>query len=157
MVFQELRKQLEDHFDGQPWYGPNLQDSLEDIDLSIIDLQVGKHSIKDLVAHIINWRQFAIEKLSQNEVFDIQVNSAQDWMPEELLRDISWENLLELLEITQNNLLKAIENMDRDLLEQQVKGRWYNYQHLLFGIIQHDIYHLGQINIIKRYWNEQTE
>ena len=155
MVFQELRKQLTGHFDGQAWYGPNLMDSLSDIDFSVIEKKVGRHSIKDLVAHLINWRQFAIEKLAQNEDFDIQVNSAQDWMPEELLRDISWSNLMELLEITQNNLLKAIDNLDQELLEQPVSGRQYNYQYLLFGIIQHDIYHLGQINLIKRYWKEQ--
>ena len=150
MILQELNKQLSDHYDGNPWYGPNLKESLEGIDVKIVETVMGRHCIKDLVAHMINWRQFVIEKLSGNEDFEIEVDSSQDWMPEELIRHISWENLLELLEITQNNLLKAFEQLEKNMLEKIIEGRKYSYQHLLFGIIHHDIYHLGQINIMKR-------
>lgn len=155
MIIQELKKQFLDLYNGKPWYGPNLKDSLDSLDEACIEEIVGKHCIKDLVAHMINWRQFVIEKLSRNEEFEIEINSGQDWMPEELLRDISWENLKELLEITQNNLVRAIKQLDREMLTEAIPGRKYSYQYLLFGIVQHDIYHLGQINIIKRAWNEK--
>ena len=151
MIFSELKKQLNDHYDGKPWYGPNLKDSLESLNNAQITKKVGRHSIKELVAHMINWRQFAIEKLTQNKEFDIKINSDQDWVPEELLREISWANLLEILQITQQNLIKAIDKIDNEFLHQIIPGREYDFQHLLFGIIQHDIYHLGQINLIKRY------
>lgn len=150
MILQELKKQLSDIYDGKPWYGPNLKESLDDIDPDILETVMGRHSIKDLVAHMINWRQFVIEKLAGNEEFEIEINSSQDWMPEELIRDISWDNLLELLDITQRNLMKAFDQLDRDMLDELIDGRKYAYQYLLFGVIQHDIYHLGQINIIKR-------
>ncbi len=155
MILQELKKQLQDLYDGKPWYGPNLKDSLDSLDENCIEEIVGKHSIKDLLAHMINWRQFVIEKLSRNEAFEIEADSNQDWMPEELLRDISWENLKELLEITQNNLLKAIGQLDKEMLTETISRAKYSYQYLLFGIIQHDVYHLGQINIIKRAWKEK--
>jgi uncharacterized damage-inducible protein DinB len=52
------------------------------------------------------------------------------------------------LEETQDEILKIMDVMDDEALNTQTLGRTYNLEYLLNGIIQHDIYHLGQIGIL---------
>ncbi len=52
------------------------------------------------------------------------------------------------LDETQADLIAGIEKQTDDLLGQIVAERKYNFRKLLHGLIQHDIYHLGQIAYI---------
>ena len=44
----------------------------------------------------------------------------------------------------------AAQQVWHSILEQNVRERTYNYRKLITGIIQHDIYHLGQIAFITK-------
>jgi len=47
-------------------------------------------------------------------------------------------------------LVTLMDNLTDALLGKQVADREYNYRFLLNGIVQHDIYHLGQIAYVKK-------
>jgi len=57
---------------------------------------------------------------------------------------------LNRLQETQNELINLLEKQQESLLEKSVSERTYNFRKLLQGLIQHDIYHLGQIAYIKK-------
>jgi uncharacterized damage-inducible protein DinB len=61
-----------------------------------------------------------------------------------------WQEGLQKLQQSQDELLRLLAQKDDALLEQNVSGRTYNYRKLISGIIQHDIYHLGQIAFITK-------
>jgi hypothetical protein len=62
------------------------------------------------------------------------------------------------LEETQDELLKAVEALPLERLEEQVT--WtkepFSYYSILHGIIHHDLYHIGQINLIRKTALEQS-
>ena len=43
-----------------------------------------------------------------------------------------------------------MEDIDDQKLKEKVGGRNYDFFYLLHGIIHHDVYHLGQIAILKK-------
>lgn len=147
----KLINSLIETFNGDPWYGDSVMKKLKEIDFKIVN-ETSAHSsntIAMIVQHLINWRTFAIEKLKGNSEFDILLNSKEDWAEIIISNEIEWNELLLKLEETQNEIIKILTIMDDDeFLKTQTPGRNYNFEYLINGIIQHDIYHLGQIGII---------
>ena len=123
---------------------------LKEIDFKIVNETptASSNSIAKIVQHIINWRIFVIEKLKGNYRFDIELNTVDDWPDIVISTELQWSDQLMKLEETQDEILKIMDVMDDEALNTQTLGRTYNLEYLLNGIIQHDIYHLGQIGIL---------
>ncbi|MEZ5039168.1 MAG: DinB family protein [Saprospiraceae bacterium] len=144
---QGLIKRLENSYQGTPWYGNALLSSLRKISSERAKMQVkpGTKSIAALLRHMVAWRQFLIEHLQGNNTFDIELNSEIDWPS---VDDLTWEELVEELEISQTNILHLLSQQEDSWLKEMVGNRTYNHRFLVEGVIQHDIYHLGQINLL---------
>ena len=54
------------------------------------------------------------------------------------------------LSLSHDELVKELSTKDNDFLNETVPGSEYDYYTLIHGIIQHDIYHAGQIVILKK-------
>ncbi len=147
-----LIDKLNDSFLGEPWYGISLMEKLEQIDYSIANSVPGEstNSIARLVHHIINWRIFAIEKLQGNTKFNIELNGPGDWTDITIDSEKEWIELKEKLVQTQDKLIELLNGKSDDFLSRQVPGHTYDFRFLIEGIIQHDIYHLGQIGIVAK-------
>jgi uncharacterized damage-inducible protein DinB len=149
---KKISKLLRHSYNGTPWYGTPLKEILEGITPAQASVRVNNsHNCCELAIHLTNWRKFAIEKLQQNRNYTITLNSEQDWQKIDKADEAFWAKTLEELEASQNHLLNILDNQQDDLLEQTVQGanHHYNFFTLLHGIIQHDIYHAGQINLLK--------
>lgn len=137
--------------DGDPWYGKSVKGALENIDhLTAVKRINNQHNIAELLHHMIQWKKFSFEKVAGDENFNIQLNSDQDWKIINKLSAEEWKHLVEgYFEIT-DAFVNALKSIKKDWLDQIVPHRKYNYTDLLSGIIEHDIYHLGQIVIISK-------
>jgi len=141
---ERIEKQLARTYSGDPWHGPSLRSVLEDVDVAAANARPieGAHSIAELAAHILTWREEALRRLEGNGD-DVPV--AGNW-PEPL----EWSALLERLDRSHDALTKAVGALDDGVLDEKVKGRRESYYVLLQGIIHHDLYHAGQIAILKK-------
>ena len=100
--------------------------------------------------HMYCWRRFVAEHLNGNADFKVELNSAFDWPLEYENTTTTWQQALDLLEKSQAELIDAFEKFDEARLDEAMHGRkftWYDFVH---GLIQHDIYHSGQIAILKK-------
>lgn len=132
-------------FNGKAWHGPSVMGVLKDVDDGIAKKKIGtSHSIVQLVLHMVSWRTFVTKRLVGDTTFEI---SDADNFPEET----DWPTALKKLEQSQAELLKAIDAANNSLLHEPVASRKYDFFVLLHGIIHHDIYHIGQIQLIKKY------
>lgn len=142
-------------FQGHPWYGDSLMHQLKNIDIQLVNktLPNSTNSIAILIQHLINWRIFVIEKLNKNEAFDIEMNSEADWKIITLKNQEEWDALLNELTATQNQIIEFLNHQKDDtFLEQKTLGKTYTIEFLVEGVIQHDLYHLGQIGLLKAYF-----
>lgn len=157
MTTHELINQLQMMYHGVPWYGDSMAEKLNKIEAPHFDLRISDsaHTIRELLEHMIAWRTYVIEKLDGNIAFDIKLDSDDDWKQLASHNGNGTSDLFDRLKTTQNKLVHKLKEKDDEWLYAQVPGKQYDNLTLLSGIIQHDIYHLGQIGLIHKLLQEQ--
>lgn len=146
-----LVEQLKDTWEGDPWFGRNGKLLLSEVDEKIAFIKLnGQHSVLQLVWHMVNWKAFAVNRLQTNAPEDLHYFETQDWQELDHNNTTLWQEGLQKLDEVQAALLNVLQQLDDAVLEQNVRERDYNNRKLIAGIIQHDIYHLGQIAFIAK-------
>ena len=143
---QNIAATLKHTFLKNAWHGPSVKETLE----SLTSEQANKrlpntHSIIELVAHMTSWRAFVISRLTGND--DFKVSDELNFPNEK-----NWEKAILDLDESQSQLMAALENFPESRLSDIVPHGEYKYTFyiLLHGIIHHDLYHTGQIALIKK-------
>lgn len=141
----------------QAWHGPSLVEVLRGVTPRMADRRIASstHTIAELVFHITTWRIFAVRKLQGDAKFDIKSNE-KNWKTFSVVDDFEWETLQMELSLSQEELIGELEKKTSDkFLEDIVPGRDYTYYTLLHGLVNHDLYHAGQIALIKKGLNSK--
>ena len=142
-------EQLKDSFTGDPWFGRNATALLAEVNESnAFQKPANQHSIVELVWHMVNWREFAISRIDTSAAKDLHYFEINDWRTVDHSDKEQLPLALEQLNKTQEELIHLISSKTDSWLNGNVAERDYTYKKLLNGIIQHDIYHLGQIAYI---------
>jgi uncharacterized damage-inducible protein DinB len=151
MEISRIIDQLRDAYEGEPWFGRPVKQILAEVDESIaFEKPYGQHSMLDLLWHMITWREFTVDRIQHSPQMQLDYFERNDWRQLDHQDRTLWQQGLERLQETQDQLLKLLETCTDDLLEQPVRERTYNFRKLLYGMIQHDIYHLGQIAYVRK-------
>ena len=143
---QHILQLLENAFEKNAWHGPAIKEVLNDITQEqAIQRLNSTHSIIELVAHITSWRNFVILKLQGYADFK---------MTEEMnfpaLSD--WSLTLKELDKSQEKLVVELKQFPSAKLSDIVPSskHHYTFYTLIHGMIHHDVYHAGQIMLIKK-------
>lgn len=143
----------DDEGQGEAWHGPAVETLLADIDAARAAAHPvpGAHSIWELVQHMTVWLEAIRRRLEENR--PIQLTPEEDWAPVRGTGDEAWQALLERHRRAAEDLRRLIDGLDDSRLEQGVAGKEYDAYVMLHGIVQHEIYHAGQIALLKRALN----
>lgn len=139
-------------YDGEAWHGPSTREILTDVtaEMAVYRPSPQVHNIAELVVHLTNWRVFVLEKLTDSVTYDIILNSEADWSVINELTEEEWQEKLENLQDTQDELLETLSRIHTPKLSDPVPGRRYNYYTLLHGLLHHEAYHSGQMAHLKK-------
>ena len=142
---------LQATFNGEPWHGPSVMSILTGISATQASQKpvANVHSIWELVLHMTAWRTFTWEKVRGNAAYDI-TSAEQDWPMVSTTGEQAWQQALHGLQQSQEHVLDVLKQSGDELLDKIVPGRTYTYYVLLQGIIQHDLYHAGQLVLLKK-------
>jgi len=137
--------------DGEPWYGRSVMKLLQEIDPAIVHKtpKENSHSLLELLYHMNTWAEFTLKRLEKDEEKDLASFEKLDWReigPDEH----TWEKAMAQFKVTHDLIIELLETKDDEFLSGEVDYREYNFRFLLHGIIQHDIYHVGQIAYLKK-------
>ena len=126
------------------WYGPSLAELLAQIspELATTAPVPGSHSISELLQHLLLWNE-RVRNSSDS-------NSLPRWQPEKEWAEppIPWNELVSRWSLSRELLEEKIRNFPIEDLAKQVPGRDYPYETMLHGIVEHAIYHSGQIAMV---------
>lgn len=142
---------LSETFEGEPWYGQSVMRKLENVPY-VIGYKTcipESHSVAEIVAHLIAWKSLVVEKLEGNTDYEIEIDSEIDWPATNVHTREEWEELKRKLVAAQFRIYEILNTKDDEFLQEKVVGKNYTYDYLLRGLLQHDIYHLGQIGLIE--------
>ena len=149
-ALQYIIQQLRDSYEGDPWHGGSVKNTLERIPVQKVFVKPspGAHSPLELLYHIVIWREFTISRLVADQTRDPHYFEEKNWQALDHKDHSLWQKGLWQLQDTQERLINILQEKEDDLLEKIVPERKYNYRFLLQGTIQHDIYHTGQLAYI---------
>lgn len=151
-----LKKKFKTIYDGSPWYGDSIKSILKKIDheKALVKADENTHSIAELVSHMIAWREFMLKRLKGDNHFDVSQENSFDWKRIDSNKKTAWQSLFKALGKNQQEILSSLEKLDDDFLESPVAKRKYKMSYLIEGVIQHDLYHIGQISLLFKLHKE---
>ncbi len=144
---QHIISLLKATYEGDPWHGRSIKSLLSEVDAEMGLKKPSKHShsIAELVYHMVTWRDFTISRLRPEDGKDTAYFEKLDWRKLDLKNTATWQQGLALLEESQQRLVTLLEEYNDSILPEPVDERKYNFRTLLYGVVNHDIYHAGQI------------
>jgi uncharacterized damage-inducible protein DinB len=150
---ERIEDQFRRAFAGQAWHGPSVLELLEEVTAQQAAAHpvVGAHSIWELTLHIAAWERACKLRLEGDPA---QLSDEEDWPAVSDVNDDAWTRTKELLRAGHEELLRAIAKVDESKLDQPIMTHatipFSSIYVTLHGGVQHDLYHAGQIAILKK-------
>jgi uncharacterized damage-inducible protein DinB len=152
---EHLLASLRRAFDGRSWHGPNLLGALRGLtpELAFFRPGPGRHSVYDLVLHAAYWKYVARRRLTGEKRGSFPVKGS-NFFPEPKVKDArALREARALLEETHRALRKTVETLPEAAFSER-RGSW-TAEELIAGVAAHDLYHAGQIQLVKRFFAER--
>jgi len=147
-----LADQIRRAFEGDAWHGDSVLELLNGVNAKTAEAHPIKnaHSIWELVLHIAAWDGAVLTRIGGTA---IQLVDEQNFPPVKDTSEAAWGKAIEHAKQTHNELVQAVAAFPDSRLQEQVPGKsqsYYNFFYLFSGIVQHELYHAGQIALLKK-------
>ncbi|MCB9357710.1 MAG: DinB family protein [Calditrichaeota bacterium] len=142
-------KQIQKAFSGEAWHGPSLMEALDGVDAYMAKRRWvdGGHTIWELTLHTVAWKRAVTHWLEGKE---FSVAEDENFPRPEQGDDAEWQHVLNEVKIAQAELTAVVSRLPNEKIYESPPGRQTVYSDYLFGIVHHDLYHAGQIMLLKR-------
>jgi uncharacterized damage-inducible protein DinB len=151
---ERLEAQLKRSFEGEAWHGPSVLEVLQGVtsDEAYAHPVAAAHSIWELVLHLGGTYRLVLRRLQGN---DAQLAPAEDWPPVPSPTAPKWQEAIRSLQRLNQEVRRAVlsfnpHELDRPLVTEPPYPAYTQF----IGITQHDLYHAGQIAILKKALRE---
>jgi uncharacterized damage-inducible protein DinB len=144
-------KNFETTLNGQPWFGRAVYTLIDEIDSkkAVVKPNENEHSALELIWHMNTWAEFTLANLENRSEHELKAIEANDWREIEKLKH-SWKKGLSQFKSIHKKIIAILNKRDDDFLSDMVPNRRYNFRFILNGLIQHNIYHAGQLAYLKK-------
>ena len=139
-----IADQLARAIEGDAWHGPSVTEAMDMLDAArgCRAPDDSAHSACEIVLHIASWLEIVRERMRGTEV---SPTSAQDWPAAKGSPDVAWGGARRRLLAAHASLQSAVDAITPGELQAVVPGKSYDVRFMLHGVVQHTIYHAGQV------------
>lgn len=145
-----LEEQLRRTLEGEAWHGPSVLESLAGLSAAQAASHpiAGAHSIWELVLHIASDYELVLRRLAGD---GRQPRPDEDWPACPAPTEANWQQTGEKLMLLNRLLREAVRDFPVERLDDPlVPGVPYSAYTQFIGVTQHNLYHAGQITLLKR-------
>jgi uncharacterized damage-inducible protein DinB len=144
-----IAEQLRRAFEGDAWHGPALLELLQDVDAATAAAKPlpDVHSIWELVLHVAVWDAAACRRLNGEES---QPEGLDNFPLVPKHTEAAWRKAVGDAKRAHDALVKMVAALPESRLRERVPGKKYDFYFMLHGVAQHELYHAGQIAILKK-------
>jgi uncharacterized damage-inducible protein DinB len=140
-------------FSGDAWHGDSLLEILDSVDAAQAAARpiTGAHSIWELVLHIAAWDKAVLRRFDGTAV---ELADADNFPHVQDSSDSAWQKALGELRRAHQALIDAVRAIPDKKLQEKVPGKegaHYTFYYMLHGVVQHELYHAGQIALLKKF------
>lgn len=147
-----IADQLRRAFSGDAWHGDSLLEILDGVTAAQAAARPipHAHTIWELVLHIAAWDRAVRRRLGGEAV---ALSDEQNFPPVRDTSESAWRKTLEHARRVHDELVQAVSASPDTRLAEPVPGKegaHYNFYYVLHGVVQHELYHAGQIALLKK-------
>ncbi|MEP7225803.1 MAG: DinB family protein [Gemmatimonadales bacterium] len=143
---------MDQAFDRRSWHGTTLRGSLRGVtaDEALWRPASGRHNIWELTVHAAYWK-YAVRRRLAGDAAGSFARKPSDWPEVPTTPDArAWKRDVDLLGGEHRLLRDVVRGLPPARLEgRSPQGVWTNAQEIQ-GVAAHDLYHTGQIQLIKK-------
>jgi uncharacterized damage-inducible protein DinB len=148
---ERILDQLNRAYEGNAWHGPSVKEALAGITAAQAQARPlrNAHTIYELVRHIAVWEDAGRRRL-QGDRAQIEISSTEDWPTPGDASETAWDQAKAALDRVHQALAEAISKVPESRLDEPILEGMSSIYVTLHGVIQHSLYHAGQIAMLKK-------
>jgi uncharacterized damage-inducible protein DinB len=145
-----IADQLSRAHSGKAWHGPSLRALLRGVTAAQAAQRPvpDAHTIWELVLHTAAWDRVVCERILVGKTTELPPE--QNFPTVTDTSEAAWKKALKELEKQHRALAAAILKFPPAKLDSNLSGGDYTFYITMHGAVQHDLYHAGQIAILKK-------
>jgi uncharacterized damage-inducible protein DinB len=143
-----LADQIRRAFWGESWHGPSVREVLAGVSAEDAAAHpiAGAHSIWEIVLHMTGGYVLVLRRVRGE---DVQLSPEEEWPPVRESSSEAWRKSQRALDELNQQLQSAVRAFPTERLSEQLGSEYTAYAQFC-GTPQHDLYHAGQIVILKK-------
>ena len=136
---------IERSWRGGAWSGPALRELLAGVNEAAAKWKPaeGMHSIWELLLHASCWERVVLERTLGREC---EPTDAENFA----VPASSWEAAVQAADALHGSLVEAVRALAPEALGGKAPGCVYSVRFMLHGVAQHNLYHAGQVALLKK-------
>ncbi len=133
----------------------NLRGSLRRVSLEIAAWRPapGAHNVWELMVHAAYWKYAAWRRLTGAKRGSFPLEGSNFFARPAEATDAAWRADLRLLDAMHRDLRAAVAATSARALGQRLPGSRVTRLRLITGVADHDVYHAGQIQLLKKLYS----
>jgi uncharacterized damage-inducible protein DinB len=149
---RELLRLLDEGYDHTTWHGPNLRAAVSRVSVKEALRRPGskRHNIWEVTVHAAYWKYAVRRRLLGEKRRSFALKGSNWFLSPATASEKDWRGVLALLADEHRKLHAAVAGVSPGRLGRRMpKGKWTVAQ-TITGVAFHDVYHAGQIQLLKR-------
>ena len=151
---KQLEQELQKVLSGQPWYGLPIYSILDQVTFESAYERPSHsaHNIAEIILHMLSWTEEVMDRLNEKPAgYPVSGNWPDPGAPDEQ----KWKLWIDDLKLVNVNLIQTIRNFpeekwDELIIDERGDEPVTTYKEMIYGFIQHQIYHAGQMALLNR-------
>jgi uncharacterized damage-inducible protein DinB len=147
-----LLKLIDEAYEKHTWHGPNLRGSIRGLNAIKAAWRPtpDRHNIWEIVVHTAYWKYIVRRRLLGEKKGSFPLKGS-NWIKRPIvMRENAWREDIRLLDEMHNSLVEAISQLKQSDLNRKPSNSKFTNSSMISGIAYHDVYHAGQIQLLKR-------
>ena len=154
-----LLRLLDDSYEKHAWQGPNLRGSLRGVGAAQAAWRPSprRHNVWELVLHAAYWK-YAVWRMLTGVKRGAFGEKGSNWFVRPGAAgaaEKAWRADLAMLDAHHRKLRTAVASLRPARLSARPRGSRRTTANLVYGVASHDVYHTGQIQVLKRLWRDR--
>ncbi|MBI4418288.1 MAG: DinB family protein [Ignavibacteriales bacterium] len=143
---------IEESYSKKTWHGPNLRGSLRGVSARKAAARPapGRHNIWEIAVHCAYWKYIVRRRILGERRGSFPLKGSNWFRRPGTLSEEAWRTDLALLRRCHEGMVKAVRTLSPSALGRTPRGSTVSTRAILRGIALHDVYHAGQIQLLKR-------
>jgi uncharacterized damage-inducible protein DinB len=143
---------IDEAYEKKAWHGSNLRGAIRGLSAKEAAWRPRnhRHNIWEIIVHCAYWKYIIRRRITGEKRGSFPLQGS-NWFKRPLVRSqAAWEQDVRLLDEMHRLMVNALAKLKSSDLKKSPNGSKFNNRAIIFGISAHDLYHAGQIQLIKR-------